>query len=114
MMPKRGSMKYKVHNLLRRAEVSLATSMNPLTKLILDQFYYAPDHDMIIDSAETILGMPSPNHPRPRYSYPISATEWTEYTSPLSKPRANFYIDSTGDRLQPTGTFRHGLIICRN
>jgi hypothetical protein len=87
--------------------------------LISDTKYDASEKDeTIIDptisSSQAILGMSSsPNRARPRYSYPVSATEWTEYTSPLLNPRVNFYIDSTGDRSQPTGISRHKPLACR-
>jgi hypothetical protein len=71
------------------------------------KFNASDDDEMTIDSTivptQTILGLPStPKRSRLRYSYPVSATEWTEYASPLSKPGVNFYIDSTGDRDRST------------
>jgi len=39
----------------------------------------------------------SPRRSRPRH-YPESATEWTEYNSPLLNPQINFCIDVVGDR----------------
>lgn len=48
-----------------------------------------------------ILGDTLPStrsRPRSRYSYPTSASEWTEYKSPIRKPELNFFIDSVGDQ----------------
>lgn len=50
-------------------------------------------------SPARILGQPStPIRSRTRYSYPISDTEWTEYTSPLQSRELGFFVDSVGDR----------------
>ena len=76
---------------------------------------------MVIDSppsspTKPILGMPSPHNRRrrPRYSYPVSTTEWTEYISPLKSPQVDFYIDSTGDRSWQSSMYYHEPLICRN
>lgn len=49
----------------------------------------------------TILGSSQSSvrsRPRPRYSYPVSATEWTEYNSPLANAKNNFVVNVVGDR----------------
>ena len=79
--------------------------MNFFSEPVL-KFESAEHDEMLIDSAsaptQAILGMlPLPNR-RGGYSYSISATEWTEYTSPLANPRTNFYIDSAGDPISTT------------
>ena len=126
IMPRRGSMG-RDHQQPEGHKVgtfNMLCDIVCLIELILtlepDLVYDAAEHDdMIIDSKTTptqmILGMPSsPKQcPRVRHSYPVSTTEWTEYTSPLKNPQVNFYIDSTGDRSQPTSMSCHHLI-CRN
>jgi hypothetical protein len=126
MMPKRGSMEKMGHKQPEDREVGtfLRCLGNLLIKLILvlesDPIYNPSEHDeMITDSStfptRTILGMSSSsNQPRLRYSYPVSAVEWTEYTSPLMHHKVNFYIDSTGDRSQPMSMSHHQLLFYRN
>jgi hypothetical protein len=123
MTRRRGLIGNRGHKLPERHQVGIVCDL--LIKLIFiseSDFKYHPlEHDdMIIDSTvsptQPILGMSSsPNRRRrPRYSYPVSATEWTEYTPPLMTPQVNFYIDSAGDQSSSTSMFLHGPFICGN
>lgn len=65
------------------------------------------NHEMSDSTMPTILGASQSSNTRPRtrprYSYPASATEWTEYTSPLLNAKDNFVIDVVGDRSRQSG-----------